>query len=130
MSTESLTAALNAALPDELVFAELRQIFAESSLTHGALRIEIDDARWVDVPPEAPLEVVAKTFVIENYVSRFSTGFRAQVAIGGVVSGIRCDERDRTDREPVQARYCFATLFFSRERKLITIDFHESSVWL
>ncbi|MEH1820354.1 MAG: hypothetical protein V7L31_14945 [Nostoc sp.] len=61
------------------------------------------------------LEVVSKSYRQNNYQIGFGNYYAAQIAIGGVKelkSGILY---------PV---YCFATIFYTFDKKLITVDIH------
>jgi hypothetical protein len=118
--TETVMNALNDALSDSFIEEELRSIFRQCEGPAGVIEIELNE-RFVPVPIDAKIEVLTKTFVRETYDLGFSTGYRAQVAIGGVAGG--------TGHQLV-AVYCFATLFFNADCQRITVDFFTKAAWL
>lgn len=77
-------------------------------------RVEIDE-EYIKIPSDAKLEVIAKSYRQHNYESGFGDHYAALIAIGGVV--------DMTAGIP-HPKYCYATLFYSSEKYLITSDFH------
>jgi len=99
-----------AKLGDEKIKKDLLQILRE-----GSSCVELDE-RSVVIPPNAPLEVVARSYHCYEFEVSFGSHYRVLVAIGGVRSvanGI------------VDPGLCFATLWYSSACELITVDFSE-----
>ncbi|MEA5472337.1 hypothetical protein [Spirulina sp. 06S082] len=107
-------------LPDSQIQSDLLYILWEQTspeeivdaLPPGTL--EIDD-KYIEIPSNVKLEVIAKSYRQHNYESGFGDHYAALIAIGGVVS--------MTAGIP-HPKYCYATLFYSSEKYLITSDFH------
>jgi hypothetical protein len=98
-------------LPDSQVKEDLLNILWEDELE---CEIELETGK-IKVPRGALLEVVSKSYRQNRYEIAFGNYYGVQVAIGGVVkkeSGI------------LYPAYCFATLFYDRERNIITTDVH------
>lgn len=113
MRTVNLIEELDRLLPDSQIIEDITSILWQKG-SKGA-EIELERAK-VLVPPNTRLEVVTKSLFKEYYDVGFGTCYRAQVAVGGVADqahGI------------LGAEYCFATLYYSQEQQIITVDFHE-----
>ena len=68
------------------------------------------------MPIDTRIDIITKA-VFKEYVEMPFGAYKAQVAIGGV--------KKLTDKERLhQAVYCFATLYYSEEGQMTTIDFH------
>ena len=78
-------------------------------------KVEINDEYYITIPSGAKLEVIAKSCRQNHYHSSFGDHYAVLVAIGGVVN--------ITSGIPVP-QYCYATLFYSSDKNLITLDFH------
>jgi len=101
-------------LPDKRVLNDVLLILQEEKGAEGT-DIEFETG-YVRVPENPHVAVVTKAYLKEYYDVAFGSGYRVQVAIGGVQEeqfGI------------LKARYCFATLYYNCERKMITVDFHQ-----
>ncbi len=101
-------------LPDERVLDDVFLLLREDQGPEGTA-IEFETGR-VRVPENPQVAVVTKAYLKEYYDVGFGSGYRVQVAIGGVQEeqfGI------------LKARYCFATLYYNCEREMITADFHQ-----
>jgi hypothetical protein len=114
MGTDIVIRALDEALPDSVVEEALRSILRQEAAGAETVCLEMD-GEHIMVPRDASTDLVTKAFFKEYYDVGFSTGYRAQVAIGGVIS---------EEHGIAKAKHCFATLYFDRSCQLITIDFH------
>jgi hypothetical protein len=99
---------LDTVLPPSKIAADLMQILSEATYT-----VELDGAT-VTIPRDVPLSVVSRSAHAYEYAIGFGDHLRALVAIGGV--------QDISYGVPV-AGVCFATLWYSIEAKVITVDF-------
>lgn len=116
MSTDRMVHMMNEILPDSVVEEELRALLRQAQDEGGSAPVELN-GNVVSVPVDVAIEVVTKAFFEERQDAGFPTGFRVQVAIGGITSnGVL----------GLVARYCFATLFFNAEGRRFTVDFHTS----
>ncbi len=107
------TLALEQWLPDAVVIDDLKRVlYADSPVV---VELESGD---VLIPLECEFEVVSKAFIEQRFDVRWGTCFRAIVAIGNVT---------RVEYGTIQAKYCFSTLWYNHERKLITTDFSKES---
>ena len=104
--------ALDSALTDAQVIEDLRTILRQGAVD-GVVRIELDE-QWVPVPLETELVLVTKAFFKEYQRSPFGT-YKAQVAIVGIA-----DHRHGV----LEAKYCFATLYYNAKGVCFTTDFH------
>ena len=99
-------------LPDKLIQEDLsKKLWIEKT---GKL-IELEE-KSVIVPYGAILEVVSKSYRKNFYNIGFRNHYAALVAIGGVI------EEECGFLEP---KYCFATLFYTSDKTMISLDFHE-----
>ena len=98
-------------LPNELIEKDLSNLLWEDD---PDVPIELEEESIV-VPVGIPLEIVSKSYRQNVYEGGFGNHYATLVAIGGV--------SDR-DGGYLEAQYCFATLFYSSEKSLITVDFH------
>ncbi len=101
---------INHNIPDSRIIADLAGVIWDE----GGGTIEFDDGQLF-IPSGVQLEVIAKSLHTYSYDIGFGHHYQVQVAIGGVTS---------LEHGIVDARYCFATLFYNLALKLITIDFH------
>jgi hypothetical protein len=108
--------ALDSAIPDALVEAEMREVLRSGAGDDATVRIELGEAEggYASVPVDARIEIVTKAFSKEYVWTPFGD-FRVQVALGGV-----CVSPEGT----LTARLCFATLFYNAKGQRFTIDFH------
>ena len=114
MSRDIMVRTMNEILPDSVVEEELRAILRQAQEEGGNAPVELN-GNIVSVPVDVDIEVVTKAFFEERHDAGFPTGFRVQVAIGGISSnGVL----------GLVATYCFATLFFNAEGRRFTVDFH------
>lgn len=102
-----MLALLDSKLSFDRMEADLREILAAGS-------IELEDGDLI-VGDQIRLELVSRSF----YANEVDIGFgeiyyRAIVAVGGVRT---------VDHGMVEAETCFATLWYSGDRELMTIDF-------
>jgi hypothetical protein len=107
-STNDMYRSLRLYLPDERIFQDVRNILDE-----GERRVELD-GRWVPFEPDMPLQVLVRSVHAYEIDFGFGNHLRVLVAIGGV--------KEMTAGVP-RASFCFATLWYSADCKLITVDF-------
>ena len=113
MKTHSLLHLLDETLGDSQIHEDLLKLLQTAKINGDAV-IEIEGTR-VRIPLNVGLFVVTKAVFKDLYNSGFGT-LRAQVAIGNVIN--------HEDGEVV-AKYCFATLYYDENGKLISNDFHK-----
>ncbi len=101
---------LDACLPKGGVEAALREVLDEDS---SPIKL---DGREVITSPNVRLEVVARSFHSYEFDIGFGPHFRALVAIGGVKD---------VSHGVADPEICFATLYFSLDASLITLDFSD-----
>jgi len=106
---------LDAALSDAQIIEDVRRVLADNS-HNGVTTIEIHQPGSVQVPVDAAIETIGKSFFKRYFDENLPMGYSAQVAIGGV-----------TKREfgIIHTRYCFATLYYNAECQMFTLDFHD-----
>ncbi|MBD2597502.1 hypothetical protein H6G74_24725 [Nostoc spongiaeforme FACHB-130] len=98
-------------LPDSKIKSDLINTLWEDKL-ECVLELE---RGTIIVPHDVLLEVVSKSYRQNNYQIGFGNYYAAQIAIGGVKelnSGI------------LYPLHCFATIFYTFDKKLITVDIH------
>ncbi|WP_427160445.1 hypothetical protein ACQFX9_01840 [Aliinostoc sp. HNIBRCY26] len=71
--------------------------------------------RTIIVPRNVQLEVVSKSYRQNNYQIGFGNYFAAQIAIGGV---------KKIESGILDQVYCFATIFYTLDKRIITVDVH------
>jgi hypothetical protein len=115
MNVVELLQAIDNALPDNQVIADIRRILEDGSGGKAEVAIEVEEGTWEEIPVNAPIQVVTKAFFKEYFGIGFGS-FRVQVAVGGV---------QEEEFGVLFAKYCFATTYYNRTGQLITIDFHK-----
>ncbi|MEH2059350.1 MAG: hypothetical protein V7K97_24995 [Nostoc sp.] len=104
-------------------------IFIDNFLTDSEVKEDLINTIWEDelecelelergkflVYRNTLLEVVSKSYRQNNYQIGFGNYYVAQIAIGGV------KELNSGILYPI---YCFATIFYTFDKKLITVDIH------
>ncbi len=98
-------------LTDRLIISDLEKVLKEEV---GELPIELDDD-LVSIPLGVKLEIVSKSYRQSTYKNGFCNHYEVQVAIGGVA---------KKHSSILYPKYCFATLFYTDKKELITLDFH------
>ena len=81
MDTAAVLRALDAALPDSTIVADLARLLWNADKDDA--EVELGD-QWVAVPRGTALEIVGKAFFKEYFDVPFKTGYRVQMAVGGV----------------------------------------------
>jgi hypothetical protein len=112
MDANSLIFHLDQILPDSQITEDVSRLLRESGNDEGAI-VEIGGDN-IYVPYDVNFKVVKKVLVKDDYNSGFGT-FRAQIAIGNVTE---------LEYGVIVPQFCFATLYYNRDCKLITADFH------
>lgn len=92
-----------------------KDIFAYLKQEGDTLHVEIDQ-EYTFVPRDVHMDIVNKIYIKEYYDICFGTGYRVQVAIGGV---------KQQKHGILYAQYGFATLYYDAQGEVITIDFHK-----
>lgn len=117
MTVAYVMKALDDALTDQQIVRDVLSVLRESSLG-GIVKIEIDaeNAQTISIPEATPIEIVTKAFLKEYRDINFRTGYRVQVALGGIQ-----DQKHGI----LYAKFCFATLYYNEQGQMITIDFHK-----
>lgn len=111
MSSFELEKSIDTVIPNAKVS---KDIFAYLKQEGDTVQIEIDQ-EYIFVPKDARMDIVNKMYIKEYYDICFGTGYRVQVAIGGV----------RLQKHGIlYAQYGFATLYYDDQGEVITIDFH------
>lgn len=110
MPQDELAVLLRSKVPARLVFADV-----ERTLSEGSFRVELDQ-HWISVSWPTPLEIVGRSYHDSEYEAPFGR-YRAVVAIGGVVS---------REHGILVAGTCFATLYYTDEIGLLSVDFFAS----
>lgn len=95
-------------LPDEKITTDLRQVVAESN---SFIQLEHRD---IKMDSETKLEIVGRSYHCYNFDIGFGDHYRVCVAIGGVTN---------VAHGVPEAAKCFATMWYSVDRRLITVDF-------
>jgi hypothetical protein len=114
MNTITLVELINYLLPDEKILKDV----------NCALNSELDKGGFSNLAPEevpprdTSSEVLTKRFIMNNYSTGFGNHYVSKVAIGGV-------ERHRNG--VVIPKYFFATLYYTEDLRLITVDFEDES---
>jgi hypothetical protein len=99
-------------LPDLLIQDDLYKILW---IDEEVCKIELE-TKDIIIPKDTKLEVVDKIYRKNTYDISFGKKyFYTHVAIGGV---------EKVSGGIISPVYCFATLFYSSDRKVITVDFH------
>jgi hypothetical protein len=112
MNTKSLIDLLDNLLPDQRILKDVNH----------ALKEEIEKGRFSDLSPEeipssdVALEIINKRFINSRYEVGFGNHYICRVAVGGV-------QRNRNGI--IVPKYFFATLHYTDDLRLITIDFHD-----
>jgi hypothetical protein len=105
---------IDSVLTDSIIHNDLIRVLWEDEEGHEC-EIEFEEGNIV-VPEGVVLEVISKVYRKNIYMIGFGSDyFYSLVAIGGIkkISG-----------GIIIPTYCFATLFYNYECKLITVDFH------
>lgn len=94
-------------------------MLCEHSDEEGGVKIELDEAdgKKVFVTENTQIEIITKALLKEYYDVNFSSGYRVQVALGGIKDkkyGI------------LYPRYCLATLYYNLEGQMFALDFHKN----
>src|SRR5262245_32873042 len=105
---------LDEAVPDEVIFRDLRRFLARDASPSLCLEGEDGQVQLTIDAASVPLEVVTKAYFHERFDVDFGNHYRILVAIGGVgkvSSGI------------AKARICFALLYYNEEPAAMTLDY-------
>ncbi|QDT28109.1 hypothetical protein Enr10x_34480 [Gimesia panareensis] len=107
--------ALEKLLPTQQILDQLSEILADwgHEVSVG------EEEERVHVAPDTKLELISKSALYTPYDLCFGTGFKVIVAIGGVVE---LDEK----RSHIVPGICFITLWYNKDRKLITTDLSDT----
>jgi hypothetical protein len=98
-------------LPDSLIQSDLQKILW-TDREECKIELEVND---IVVLVGTRLEVIDKIYRKNVYEVSFGNYFYTHVAIGGV---------ERILGGIIKPIHCFATLFYTLDKKMITVDFH------
>ena len=104
--------ALNEVLPDTKILEDTACYLREEISNGGFDEEESDNIP----PPDTPMDVITKLCVLTNYDSALGNHYISQVAIGGI---------QRQNSGIVTPKYFFASLYYTEDLRLITVDFHD-----
>ncbi|BDA73999.1 hypothetical protein CAL7716_081650 [Calothrix sp. PCC 7716] len=114
MNIITLVELINNLLPDEKILADV-SCALNSELEKGGF----NNLSREEIPSkDTQTEVLTKRFIMNNYETGFGNHYVSKVAIGGV-------ERHRNG--VVIPKYFFATLYYTEDLRLITVDFEDES---
>jgi hypothetical protein len=108
-TTSSQTTVLEQWLPDAVVVSDLKNLIDSDA----SGQVELDSGT-ITIPSDTNYELVSKAFIEQRYDVGFGSCFRVVVAVGGVSS---------IEAGVIRAKYGFCTLWYSKDRTLITTDF-------
>lgn len=112
MNTITLVELINNLLPDKKILEDVSRAL-NSELEKGGFG---NLAREEIPPKDTQSEVLTKRFIMNNYETGFGNHYVSKVAIGGV----------ETHRNGVVIpKYFFATLYYTEDLRLITVDFED-----
>lgn len=97
-------------LPDNVVVRDLRSLLAGAGCYFEL------GGKKIRVPPSARMNVVARSYHTYEYDLGFGDHYRVLIAVGGIV---------RIRYGIAKAKLSFASLWYSEERKLVTVDFRK-----
>jgi hypothetical protein len=103
---------INQFLPDSLIQDDLLKFLWGD---RNECEIELDENNTIVVSRSVKLEVIVKLYRHSVYKVGFGNYFCAEVAIGGVT---------KVSGGIVEPLYCYATIFYSPEKEVITVDVH------
>jgi len=102
---------LDELLPDEKIKQDLAGILWKDG-EDGS--VEINEV-WITIPFGCPLDITTKAYFKEYYGINFGP-YKVQIAIGGALE---------TGYGPIEAKLCFATLYYNHEYQWFTVDFYD-----
>jgi hypothetical protein len=114
MNTNELLHAMDELLPDDGIISDFSKFMLSNARGHN-ICIQLDDCESKTVPVGVAISIITKAVFKEYTKFAFGT-YKVVVAVGGI---------DREKYGLITAKYCFATLYYSEDCKLITLDFHE-----
>jgi hypothetical protein len=114
MTTAEMIEHLEAILTDSKIVRDIDDLLSQRD-DKGNVELHLND-QIVLVPPDTSVSVVTKALFKDYYDTGFGT-YKVQVAIGGVST---------QEYGVIEARYCFATLYYNENLQVITADFHEA----
>jgi hypothetical protein len=112
MNSSGVIAAMDAVLPDDRILMDVARIIGRER-KGGQICVEED---YIDLAGDPKIDLVTKSLFKEYFDISFGSGYRVQVAVGGV--------KDRASGI-LFAGYFFATLYYNLECQLVTVDFHK-----
>lgn len=112
MDVLSLQEALDVVLPDNEVINHFAKFLLVNSTNH---RVEVEiEAKRLLIPVDITIHLLTKALFKEYHSFAFGA-LKVQVAIGNV---------QNTGHGVFFADYCFATLYYDDQLRLISVDFH------
>jgi len=113
MSKLNFESAIDEVLPDNKITNDVQAILDQGDEVSV---IDLGNDMFLSLSKTTNIDIVTKMYLKEYYDIGFGTGYRVQVAIGGI---------QRKSHGILYAKYCFATLYYNAESRLITADFHK-----
>lgn len=110
--TTTLIDLINFLLPDQRIMEDAARILNEEIQKGGFADLDSENQPSID----ESIEVINKKFVCGKYEIGFGNHYACRVAIGGVVS---------YKGGAIVPKYFFATLYYTDDLRLITVDFHD-----
>lgn len=110
--THDLIEIINILLSDTRILEDTINVLKEEIKAGGFDKLPIEKMPDINMP----IEVVNKKFVYTKYEVGFANHYVARVAVGGV---------ERCRNGVIVPKYFFATLHYSDDLRLITVDFHD-----
>lgn len=110
---EDLMRLMDEIIPDDKILTDVSNLIWMDS--REPYEIELD-SKNIFVPYGTAIVVITKAFVREYFAIAFNTGFRVMLGVGDLPEpkfGI------------LQPEYCFVTIYYHFDGRMITCDFHE-----
>ncbi len=112
MGYNDLAILLEELVPDELILDSLHGVL-RTALVDGMYDVEVDE-EMLHIPPSTHVVITTRALFKEYLPLEGFGDFKVEVSLGSV-SGTNGF---------LKSEYCFATLYFNDEARLITCDFH------
>jgi hypothetical protein len=106
---------LDTVLSDQVVVDDLIKILSDPSV-NWKIFLDEDKEGVISLPNDVPFEITTKCVLKEYYDVGFGSSLRVTVAVGGVSS---------FGHGVIAAKYFFATMYYTIDSKLITLDYHK-----
>jgi hypothetical protein len=119
MDSQDVIQAIDLILPDPKIFEDVNNMLKKYRAS-GQKKVQLEDEDIsIAIPEGVQIDIVTKAFFNEYFDINLGTGYRVQVAMGGI---------QKQKRGRVYPELCFATLFYDATRKMLMIDFHQNMI--